>query len=544
MRAAIAPQEYENALRQRDVDAQRVAEARATLELVRSGARQEQLEAAGAQVRSLEAVVAGYRADVGRTTVVSPIAGRVVTARVEEQVGWYVRPGQRDVIAEIEDGRTMRAEVEVPEEDSAGVVGRIAVGVGTTWDDVSGHGGRIAPVAARGWRRRRGGDGAGGGGRAVAMTQDAARTVRVTAARSGGAPVGHDRVCDPQQVRPLGDVLCGPCAGAWLKSGRGSRELMRGPTWPSSGWRAQSPDLATFWHNILARVDAISIRSISRRVRLRSGVEQNDRVYARRGGPGRPGALRSDGHEVMPRADDGGEPEHFVALGLAHAALADAGLMERAFPRERTAIILGRGTYVNRGMIAALQHGIVVDQTIRLLAALDPGRPPAQLERLRRLLKAQLPPFNSETAQSLAHSAMCGRIANRFDLMGPAYTVDAACASSLIAVEQAMKELRDGTCDLALAGGIQVSRSSRSTLPARCCRAGRLRSFTQADGRYWARAGILVLSVCRAGAAAIGYTRGEGRGHRQRQASDGRAHAAGRERGLAAPSVHGRQRVS
>ncbi len=40
--------------------------------------------------------------------------------------------------------------------------------------------------------------------------------------------------------------------------------------------------------------------------------------------------------------------------------------------------------------------------------------------------------------------------------MGPTYTVDAACASSLVAVQQAVRDLLAGDCDLALAGGSQV----------------------------------------------------------------------------------------
>ena len=46
------------------------------------------------------------------------------------------------------------------------------------------------------------------------------------------------------------------------------------------------------------------------------------------------------------------------------------------------------------------------------------------------------------------------RIANRLDLRGPAYTVDAACASSLLAVDQAVGELAAGRCDVVLAGGV------------------------------------------------------------------------------------------
>jgi acyl transferase domain-containing protein len=52
-----------------------------------------------------------------------------------------------------------------------------------------------------------------------------------------------------------------------------------------------------------------------------------------------------------------------------------------------------------------------------------------------------------------------GRIANRLDLMGPNYLIDAACASSLVAIEMAARELRTGNCDLALAGGVNSNTS-------------------------------------------------------------------------------------
>ncbi|HLF89134.1 MAG TPA: type I polyketide synthase, partial [Anaerolineales bacterium] len=41
--------------------------------------------------------------------------------------------------------------------------------------------------------------------------------------------------------------------------------------------------------------------------------------------------------------------------------------------------------------------------------------------------------------------------------MGPTYTVDAACASSLVAVDIATRDLLTGQCDLALVGGVQVT---------------------------------------------------------------------------------------
>ena len=54
----------------------------------------------------------------------------------------------------------------------------------------------------------------------------------------------------------------------------------------------------------------------------------------------------------------------------------------------------------------------------------------------------------------LVANIIAGRVANVFDLHGPNYTVDAACASSMAAMEAAMHGLVQGDIDAALTGGI------------------------------------------------------------------------------------------
>ncbi|MEW6218657.1 MAG: beta-ketoacyl synthase N-terminal-like domain-containing protein [Thermodesulfobacteriota bacterium] len=227
-----------------------------------------------------------------------------------------------------------------------------------------------------------------------------------------------------------------------------------------AGLFPQAPDLKAFWHNIVAGRDCITDplpSSLVAQVYDPDSRESN-RIACRRGGylhelppfvPARYG--------VMPRAVDGAEPEHFVALVVAHAALADAGLLDRPFNRAATEVILGRGTFVNRGFMSAMQHALVVDQTEDLLRDLDPDLAPETLARIRAALLAQLPPFSPETAPGLCHNVMAGLIANRLDLQGRTLVVDAACASALLALEIARDDLALGKCEVALVGGVQIS---------------------------------------------------------------------------------------
>lgn len=53
-------------------------------------------------------------------------------------------------------------------------------------------------------------------------------------------------------------------------------------------------------------------------------------------------------------------------------------------------------------------------------------------------------------------SMASGRIAYALGATGPAYTVDSACSSGLLAVHNACRSLHDGESDLALAGGVNV----------------------------------------------------------------------------------------
>ena len=221
-----------------------------------------------------------------------------------------------------------------------------------------------------------------------------------------------------------------------------------------------APDVDAYWRNILGKVDATSDpppESWDPDVYYDPEFADTDRTYCKRGGYlGSLATFDPLAHGIPPVAV-GGEPDQWLALRVARDALVDAGSIElSASVRERTAIILGKGTYLNGGNAIAVQRGLVVGQTIELIRRLHPEHSDEELERLREQLREQLPSLGPETVPGLIPNIIVGRIANRLDLMGPAYTVDAACASSLVAVRHAVRDLLSGECDLALAGGSQV----------------------------------------------------------------------------------------
>ena len=220
------------------------------------------------------------------------------------------------------------------------------------------------------------------------------------------------------------------------------------------------PILTTYWDNIIHKVDAISdppAESWDPNIFYDPNSTDNDRVYCKRGGfIGSMTIFDPLDNGVMPLAVQGGEPDQWLALKIARDALRDAGYGEDIPERERTAVIIGKGTYLNRGNLTAVQHGQVAEQTIEILKALHPELTAQELAQVKQELKRQLPPFSADTASGLIPNIIAGRIANRLNLMGPSYTVDAACASSLIAMEMALRELSSGQCDLALVGGAHV----------------------------------------------------------------------------------------
>ncbi|MEV6771007.1 polyketide synthase Pks13 [Nocardia sp. NPDC051030] len=86
-----------------------------------------------------------------------------------------------------------------------------------------------------------------------------------------------------------------------------------------------------------------------------------------------------------------------------------------------------------------------------------------------------------------ASSIIPARISYFFDFRGPVMTIDTACSSTIVAVHEAVRALRLGDSDLALAGGVQMLLAPMPTLGFEAngaiAKDGRLKAFSKdADG--------------------------------------------------------------
>ncbi|MEV8512189.1 beta-ketoacyl synthase N-terminal-like domain-containing protein [Dactylosporangium sp. NPDC051484] len=217
-------------------------------------------------------------------------------------------------------------------------------------------------------------------------------------------------------------------------------------------------DLDGYWRNLVEGADAIS-EMPSNRVDPQfydpAQAHRPDRLYCRRGGfvdglatfdPVRFG--------IMPASICDIEPDQLITLRVAAAAIDDAGGVDRLPAGDRVGVILGRGGFLSPGQVRYYQRIRMSNQVIQVLGELIPDLPESRLEAIRQRFVERLGEHHPEGAIGVVPNLAASRVANRLDLRGPAYTVDAACASSLVAVDQAIAELNRGRLDVVLAGGV------------------------------------------------------------------------------------------
>ena len=250
----------------------------------------------------------------------------------------------------------------------------------------------------------------------------------------------------------------------------------------------KAPDIQTYWRNILDKVDAISEIPKDRWDWQRyfdSDPRKRDKVYSKWGGFLEDIAFDPLLYGIPPSALPSIEPLQLLTLEVVRAALDDAGYAHRPFPRQRTSVIIGAG-----GGVADLGNRYAIRSSL-----------PMFLEDVSPDVLSQLPEWTEDSFAGILLNVAAGRVANRFDLGGVNYTVDAACASSLAAVYLASRELESGTSDMVIVGGADTVQNPFAYLCFSKTRAlsprGQCRTFDESADGIVISEGVAVLVLKR-----------------------------------------------
>jgi acyl transferase domain-containing protein/NADP-dependent 3-hydroxy acid dehydrogenase YdfG len=236
-------------------------------------------------------------------------------------------------------------------------------------------------------------------------------------------------------------------------------------------------NVETYWQNILNKVDCIEEIPLDRwdwSLLYSEEMLSRDKIYSKWGGFLGDIPFDPSIYGIPPASLSSIDPMQLLILEVTRSALHDAGYQNRPFPKNRTSIILANAGH---GPITAFYSlRSMLDWT---LSDLDP--------EYRKVLEKRLPEWTEDSFPGYLGNVVAGRVANRFDLGGINFCIDAACASSLAALYSGMQELRSGSSDMVLLAatdthnqpGDYLSFSKTMALSPR----GRCRTFdASADG--------------------------------------------------------------
>jgi acyl transferase domain-containing protein len=133
------------------------------------------------------------------------------------------------------------------------------------------------------------------------------------------------------------------------------------------------------------------------------------------------------------------EPTQLLTLLVAKRAMEDAGYGEKHINRENISVIIG----------AEGGNDLANSYSFR-------GYYKQVFGELHEEVKEAFPHTTEDSFPGILANVIAGRITNRLDLGGRNFTVDAACASSLAALDLACQELVLGKSDMVLAGGADL----------------------------------------------------------------------------------------
>jgi phosphopantetheine--protein transferase-like protein len=242
---------------------------------------------------------------------------------------------------------------------------------------------------------------------------------------------------------------------------------------------ANSPD--TFWEQIVTGRSGIVEVPVDRWENPNFFYDPDpkapDRTYSRIGGFVTDFVFNPLAYRIPPSVAKKMDRTQQMAVSCVGHALEDAGLSAEQLKGKKVGIILGNSMgggettdrYAER--LAMPRTLACLEAAFETLGVADESKKSFLGDFQSRYLE-NLPEITEDSLPGELANVISGRVANVFNLEGPNFTVDAACASSMAAVMNAVASLREGKIDFALTGGVDAAMHPSSFI--KFCKVGAL----------------------------------------------------------------------
>jgi malonyl CoA-acyl carrier protein transacylase len=238
-------------------------------------------------------------------------------------------------------------------------------------------------------------------------------------------------------------------------------------------------DKDTFWQNIISGKNCISEVPKSYwdwKLYYDPDPKALDKTYTKIGGFIDTFEFDPIKHRIPPQIAKQIDDTQKLAIETAVRAIADAGYDKKPYDKTRTAVIIGNAMGGMKKEESDLRvYRFLYNDALKhtkSFEGLDEKTKQSLLADVNSHFQDKFIPITEDTMPGELSNVIAGRVANVLNVNGTNFTVDAACATSLAAIDQAVNGLRVGNYDMVVCGGVDKMMSASSYV--KFCKIGAL----------------------------------------------------------------------
>ncbi|MCX5783766.1 MAG: polyketide synthase, partial [Elusimicrobia bacterium] len=221
----------------------------------------------------------------------------------------------------------------------------------------------------------------------------------------------------------------------------------------------------TFWQNILdgkSSITEVPKTHWDPEIYYDPDPSAPDKTYSKIGGFIQGFKFDPIKHRIPPQIASQMDLTQHLAIEVSVAALADSGYGSKTFDRTRTAVILGNamGGMKKEESDLRVHRLMILDMLRKNRAFSGLSNADEVISELDKDLSLKFKPITEDTMPGELANVIAGRVANVLKTNGANFIVDAACATSIAAIDQAVNGLLLKHFDMAVCGGVDQMMSA------------------------------------------------------------------------------------